>query len=71
VLPGSLANKPRCVCRRKSREKGDRENNARPKPFKLPVLALCRCLSTTQLQNAVTRLYHSTGNKERKKKKEE
>ncbi len=49
MLSVSLANKPRCGCRRKSREKGDRENNARPKPFRLPVLALCRCLFIREL----------------------
>ena len=53
----------------KSREKGDRENNARPKPFKLPVLACRRCFSRTPLRMSL-HVFISFHRKQEERKRE-
>jgi hypothetical protein len=60
------------VAAEKAEKKRDGENNARPKPFKLPIVSCFALLpSYYPTTSVVSRLYHLPGNKEEKKKKEE
>lgn len=65
----SLVNKARCGCRRKSRGKGEERNGREQYPPETvqtcsSCLARC-CLPAAPATSVVSRLYHSTGNKEK------
>ncbi len=58
------------VVAEKAEKKRDGENNARPKPFKLPIVSCFALLpSYYPTTSVVSRLYHLPGNKEEKKRK--
>jgi len=58
------------VAAEKAEKKRDGENNARPKPFKLPIVSCFALLpSYYPTTSVVSRLYHLPGNKEEKKRK--